>query len=381
MAGKGKLRTVMAAAMFAATAASASQIGSGSVAKKSYDVHETMTRAAQECVEAYDKAFPVDCSDRFGSVLERVRLAQAPAPPPSAREEEKIRYSARWPDDPIRMLDKERSKLAFGLQLFGKCRGALNRGPHIDDVGLLCASHYGRLQFMHAQASPVDRGDAAAARRRILAWAEFAYRVATDSHYRQSDYCRAVAALDDKALEKALTFSDTDSATSLCVRRKGMPPWRVATLFGLRCHSVLQGLRCREASVIKDDNDAARIAAIGALLHLVQDSFSQSHVARIPPGEAATGARGPFRPRSVCAAPSIYYDYQQQAYPTPDDFGNITDDPHGAADFPPELDRTCRDPKRHVDDVITASAAMLYYVRRPDPAAFKKYIETRVFPG
>jgi hypothetical protein len=254
------------------------------------------------------------------------------------------------------------------------------------------------LQFLHAQASREDRAEAsehgggktALTRRLILAWARFAYRAATDKSFRDTNYCDALKASDtDETLRARLAFSDE----TWCQRRRktfwGIPlfghyePWTVKTLFSLQCSNPIQEKRCWERSGRHGD-DTARMAAIGALLHLVQDSFSQSHVARVPVGGAARGPRGPFEPWVVCSRPSAYYDYEEQNLAEPDDEGNVVEDPHAKADFAPRLDPNCKDPKnRAADDVITASAAVLYYTRpeHKNEKAFIDYLATWVFPS
>lgn len=351
------------------------QIGSASIAKKGYDLHESFSRVARSCLDS-GAATKGGCASYFPEALRLTGQRKSRA----ANDEP---YASRWPDDPTRMLDRDPSKIRFGIHLYAICDRALARGSAIDQVGLLCSSHFGRLQFMHAQATSEDRDDSET-RSKILAWATFAYRAATDAEFRATDYCKAVAGVPDQSLRAALTLSDVSICETRSSRFLGIFPrtykgWTVATLFSLSCPNPLQEKVCWERTGSYGD-ETARIAAKGALLHLVQDSFSQSHVARVPAGGTAPGARGPYTARVVCERPAVYYNYVTQNRSSPDDNGAIKDDPHGAADGRPELDSSCLAPGRKVDDIITASAIVLYYLDHPDQQAFETYLRTRVFP-
>jgi hypothetical protein len=374
---------IAAAAALIAVPAAAYQIGTNLPPLAEYlDLHESFTAVARECLGGGSER-PVDC----GSLLNKANSSsRVRNPKPENREE----YASRWPDDPTRMLEGHPSKIRIGLQLNDDCKTALGRGRAVDVAGLLCSGHYGRLQFIHAQASKEDARDTALTRRIILSWARFAYRAATEKEFRDSNYCEALKRKGtDEALRARLSFS----SEYWCERRRktfwGIPlwghysPWTVRTLFALQCSNPVQEKICWERGG-KHGDETARMAAIGALLHLVQDSYSQAHVARVPEGKAAPGPRGPFAPLVVCSRPSLYYDYEVQNLPMRDDEGNITEDPHGKADFPPTLDRSCKDLRtRSVDDIITASAVVLYYVHpgRKNETEFMTYLENRVFPG
>jgi len=106
----------------------------------------------------------------------------------------------------------------------------------------------------------------------------------------------------------------------------------------------------------------ARITAEGALLHLIQDSYSQSHTVRGTPHVDHT-----YEARADCYLPTHFYTY----------WGQLK---HGVADRVPELGATCGN-GGEADDVITASAMAIYYVsQRPStPEVFEAYLQDRVF--
>ena len=361
---------------------SAYEIGSG-FGKKSYDLHEMFTTVARECLDAADGKAPSDCSSRLQDVFSRIQQRQ-----PGASVSEA--YAARWPDDPTRILDKAPSKIRFGLKFLGECQGSLKRGPAIDNVGLLCSSHFGRLQFMHAQMLSIDAGGPSDPRAVVLAWAEFAFNAATDHGFRAGDYCKSIKETPNPGLKQALTFA----SEKWCHDRRGYPAWRVATLFALHCKNPLQENRCWEKTREVGDEEA-RLAARGAVLHLIQDSFSQAHVARMAPGESVPLARGPFVARIMCRRPAAWYDYNIQNLTIPDDEGHVVEDAHGVADHPPPggtiaVDPECYNLDRAIDDPVTASAMAMWFMDRFEAARnedkagireqFRHYLGLRVFP-
>lgn len=368
------------------------EIGSGSRAKKSHNLHETMTRAARECVDSYNGKEPISCEHLLEQAIERAERT------PKAYAIGSEPYAARWPDDPLRMLNKNPSKLRFGAKLATECERALKRGPAINNVGLLCASHYGRLQFMHAQVLSFDAGGPRNPRQLMLAWADFAFEAATSTAFRAIEYCDAVEKIEEPQLKTALTFSDKTFCTE---GRKGFVKkygaWKTSTFFALTCSNPLQENSCWMPRQETEVDKVAALAARGAVLHLIQDSFSQSHVARVPEGSVPPGARGPFTARIVCRPPVAWYDYNVQNLAITDDLGGpIVDakgkliDKHGAADGKPEIDISCADPARVVDDPVTASAKALWFMDRAerqgaDQASIRRefldYMEARVFPG
>lgn len=351
------------------------KIGSAIPTKEADNLHETFTAVAGECLRA--RGWPADCSDLLPAANDRATKHRG-------HPNDSVEYASRWPDDPTRMLDAEPSAIRFGAQFFDECSSARARGPTIDRVGLLCSSHFGRLQFLHAQASGGD--DYATTRRKILAWADFAYRAATDARFRAEDYCHAVGSVPGDEFRAALAFS-TDvwcrprPRRFLGIRVGSFPAFTVRSFFTLRCPNPAQEWVCWQRNGSRGDA-LAQAAAVGALLHLVQDSYSQSHVARAGADERIPGARGPFQARVVCRAPSRYYDYVAQNAPTEDDVGAIPDDPHGVADLQPDPHPTCAAADRQVDDLITASAAVLHFTRPENinRGRFLTYLENCVFP-
>jgi hypothetical protein len=134
---------------------------------------------------------------------------------------------------------------------------------------LLRRSHFGDMQFLHAMASP---GEAPArTRERMLLWAAFTFGVANG------------------------TIATDAPIASLAV------PLQAEVLRGLSDRTVHQFFETRAAV----SPETIRRTALGALLHMVQDSFSASHVQR--GNETVGDAATPF------GAIMLFHDYGCQS--------------------------------------------------------------------
>ncbi len=118
-----------------------------------------------------------------------------------------------------------------------------------NNATLLVRSHFGDLQFLHAMAVS-DGEPATVTRQKILAWAEFTWRVA-----------RQDAGFDG---EQKIWQLPIEGFSSLFQYNK---EWRVQDLFALGNELVRQP-------------DAMSQLALGSLLHSTQDSFARGHVER-----------------------------------------------------------------------------------------------------
>ncbi len=112
---------------------------------------------------------------------------------------------------------------------------------------LLERSHFGDLQFIHAMA--IDGEAPQVTRGNIFAWVRFAYLVSV------GDIASDAVMLDGKAVGSIASFFPSHGETVMTLFTKGTDP-----------HS----------------DERVRDMAFGSLLHLVQDSFSKSHVEREP---------------------------------------------------------------------------------------------------
>lgn len=323
----------------------------------SYDImapriHEAFTLAAEECWKSAKArgAEPSDCS------AYRPRVAQLSGLQWSLLAAQR---EVRWPDDPRR----EIKSLGFTRPLFngklGLCEGKMaRRGRELHRVGLFCASHYGDLQFLHAMASTNADSDSGAAARRtrqkMLEWAAFTYEVATGRIAPEESYC-------DQFVGRA-SIRDAMVPTGFPYCGSGSKAWTVAEFFSFRCSRVLLWESC---PVVSGTPDFVPTVAKGALLHMIQDSFSQSHSVRSI--EAETDGAGNPLPRVECNAPSRFFTYSLE-----------TKAGHSIADKLPHWQPSCANTSRH--DILAASAMTFHHIDAKTPTPrFVAYLSERVF--
>lgn len=196
--------------------------------------HEAITQAAFGC----DKEELIDCAKKNHA---------SPA----------MVWGARWNDDPPFRMTAGPSDCKFDQTIRAniqpscwyalfkdaekKAAAGATFGP---GYAMLYRVHFGDLQFLHAMASQ-DGEAAAATRASIMMWAEFAWGLATETLSRTSR-------LKDLGVPELGTYFPGDQSATI--------------LFSLG-YPGFQNSKIAEV-------------ALGSLLHMVQDSFSRSHVTR-----------------------------------------------------------------------------------------------------
>jgi hypothetical protein len=236
----------------------------------------------------------------------------------------------------------------------------------------MCSSEFGKLGFFHAMMSVDDFTPIAEAReqgaesadlrsrmmektrRKILAWVSFAYRVAKGDLNPDDAFCSAVS----KDPELADAFSDGDGC------RTADAKWTIRKVFTFVCPNPKLDRECKSTT---DTSDAkVRLAALGALLHVIQDSYTQTHVRRLV--EPVRDSSGKLAAVIVCAAPKQYYFFDPKN----------PNDGHNNADAAPSI-RLCG--QSDVDDPVSAGATVLWLLRVGRPAGdLATYLSQRVFP-
>ena len=262
-----------------------------------YPAHETMTRASiklaaegrtttRVAAEALDAFLSAPASARR-TILACCRYVATSSycrclDPSERRAEmadpEPIVTGSRWPDDPCHLLARGDTALIWGRWLVG---GA-SRGNN-----LFYLSHFHDFAFMHAMA-PSGPADArsiestATTRRKILTWMEFAFRVASGEIAGSATFAQAQRVMSPDA---APVF-------------ERMFPGFVRSPKQWSIEFFLLG-------VPNADPLHVRQLALGALLHTLQDAYSDSHVRR----------EGRVRPSVVTGAGPVvqYLDYKQQS--------------------------------------------------------------------
>ncbi|HKR25029.1 MAG TPA: hypothetical protein VJS15_07210, partial [Allosphingosinicella sp.] len=283
-----------------------------------------------------------------------------------------LAMSAHWPDDPTRQL-RTLTLPKFGLNAGVMCarrrRQAEREGRSysLGISGLLCASHAGDLQFMHAMASaPLALESAEQSREKMLDWAVFAFEVATARLDANSPYCATLRSRAD-TISTPLAPADFPFCDERPRHGGGAwPGWTIGTLFSFECSRPFDSSTCSDRHVGSDGTIARRNAA-GAILHLIQDSYSQSHTVRGP----LYGGGTERRPMAIvdCTLPSRFYYYNEQRSSR-----------HKRADqIPTAADSCVVDPDDGANDAITASALAMRHIRdRSDPGTFRCFLEDRV---
>ncbi len=152
-------------------------------------IHESITRAAGACIRDARGKEPAYCGDRHPAIFKDAYLDPG-------RGYSQVEKSSRWSDDPTRSIGSL-GVAKYGSRLLVECPRMTTPTSRLDDVGLTCSSHYGRLQFMHAQAARNPDGTPESdelTRKKMLSWARFAYRVATQDPQLSLDsgYCPAL---------------------------------------------------------------------------------------------------------------------------------------------------------------------------------------------
>lgn len=240
--------------------------------------------------------------------------------------------SVRWPDDPTRRAySLQMIKLFYNLSL-GGCRRRLARPRY---PSLLCDSDMGRLQFLHAM-RPADDSDWDT-RWRILAWTQFSFRVATGQVNGAVNLCSEVKkypGLEGAFWGRKDSRVQRDVSKPYCLDPNRTPGPNVSHFFASTCK--------RACTIPERADEVTRKTALGAIMHLIQDSFSQSHAAR-----GGIFHYGPFSARVVCLPVEQFYNY---------DAAQAT--VHGPGDRTPTFDIGCA--SSTIIDPITATARLLW---------------------
>ncbi len=213
-------------------------------------VHEDITDAATRCIELR-RAEP---SNTRPCVLDAPTIADVQR----GNKWNAVIRGVWWNDDPNQHLFGVHyatwavwMRDAKGIAKTG--RNWLGREAVLDNgYRMQYRSHYGDMQFLHAMAN-ADGEDASAIRDRTIGWLRFAYGVATGR------------------IDPDATMADVDDPVARTVFT-AQPGWTVNHLFAPK---YTLGL-----ATIPD-------VALGSMLHVVQDSFSDAHAQRAYDASAA----------------------------------------------------------------------------------------------
>lgn len=317
------------------------------------NIHERMTMASKRCFDlaAAGGAKPTACELNIAATLAAPDLTWIA----STYKLPKLDDGVKWPDDP-----SQQFSLLTGLKALtrmNKCKSRAEKAgvtPINVNAGLLCNSNVGTMQFFHAQATASGE-PALYTWDKIMQWSEFLYGIATDPSNAKLDqqYCDRFSA--NKQFERAMLYDPTSKPCG----KNGRPGWTVKTLLTQKCHNILSWQKCGEEKG-PASYDIARINATGALLHLIQDAYSQSHCVR---GQCEV-ATGKVVAKVECTPIRMYTTYVGQVN-------------HADADRDPLWSESCRaQTDANTTDPITAGARVLWDIRNNAPlAVFKADME------
>lgn len=273
----------------------------------------------------------------------------------------------RWPDDPTRMLFNKRSMAKFGALIkgvppasYGSCHNRAEEGTFSITVdGLLCNSHYGRLQFFHAMAEK-NGEPALTTRAKIEEWLKFTYLVATGGQREDENYCVFWKDNKDFPNLSMIMYENSFIENGWCEDRgkwrkfvpfiHPFPAWNVGTTFNLICEGPIISKSCDFYST---NPDTTKLIALGAILHLIQDSYSNSHT-----------NRGNSKPEAkvLCNPITAFNSYTDQ-----------DSKKHTISDKWPAFDSGCN--QIGTIDPITASTLAIWYVHNNRPVGeFETFI-------
>jgi hypothetical protein len=338
--------------------------------------HETVTSMGIDCFNKASGEFPTNCLKKpsyIGLLNEKTTIDIPKIPKLNAQE---LLDASSFPDDPGRVgdtlkggakgffLNKEKCEFRPFYQLgFGKKR------QYFNDItgGLFCNSHYGVLQFWHSMASrPMPSENAPTFNdipvepyqktlNKILGWAAFTYKISRDNNAAilRQEFCPYFNSLKKDSLMKdmALAFvpdEELDLYSGQQFHCEDLErPFRVRFIFKQECDGVFSASSCNSLPNDQQGNRKIQIAALGSLVHMIQDSYSQSHVIR--------NKYDPLTPARIdCAPIKAYLTYKGQ-----------DPDKHGESDvFPLSINQNCS--TNIIDDPITATAKVLWYVNHAD---------------
>lgn len=238
-------------------------------------VHESLTYKSILCLNESPLEGQAACSDdrlgngaftwNPGAQVGRLTMGRKPV------LQADLWDAVMWPDDP---LHKVQAWHLAGITQFivgmkRSCERRSNPSVTVAEVGLQCASHFGSLQFLHSMASR-ENETGQETLLKILEWASFLFQFAKGTIADDAPLCETLKSYG--GIGEHLGPTDT----FICKPDARGHVRTVGELFGFSCN--LSPYRCEQTGTPRRH----RISAIGALLHLIQDSYSQSHAQRGP---------------------------------------------------------------------------------------------------
>ncbi|MBT1063989.1 hypothetical protein KJY73_10415 [Bowmanella sp. Y26] len=281
--------------------------------------------------------------------------------------------SVRWPDDPTRQIYQSSSTAAkFAITVKRICSKRMEKdreegeGIILAADGVLCASHYGSLQFLHAMEQQNGQ-KYRVTKQKMIDWAKFAFDFSKKNIDQNLKYCdfwesdvakntypslidavqvqslrnRGWCDKRDVSWQYKLTHPRTWTVwthlgsflSDWSSPRDHWDAWYLSTLFSFHCDGKVYSSIC---DIVSDPEEVSN-AALGSIIHMIQDSYSASHTNR---------GVNVAEPRVLCNAVDGFYSYSSQ-----------DTDQHGLSDKWPSF--SCSKESETLDPV-TAVAQLLW---------------------
>ncbi|PAJ74995.1 hypothetical protein CJF42_07225 [Pseudoalteromonas sp. NBT06-2] len=196
---------------------------------------------------------------------------------------EQIIAGVRWNDDPQRQLKNH--KLDSLASFLDSCSSKVNSKIDVN-WDMFYRSHCGDMQFLHSMASNKNE-TADITKKRMMLWAEFAYQIAVgrmpDSYPKRDDMPHEFYF---KSLDYILPEDSAARLTDLMIKPNGgRKLWNARLMFSLECDRDLTffnfnswtSVSCEQIYL---DKEEVMNMALGSLLHMIEDSYSNSHTKR-----------------------------------------------------------------------------------------------------
>ncbi|QOL24559.1 hypothetical protein LP316_09325 [Thalassotalea sp. LPB0316] len=350
------------------------------LAGKESPIHEQMTLLAALCYLNNTSEMPRNCLSK-DLVINDVDLVYPNSSLTTTGEPvfvQDLMRASRWSDDPTR-LSKAGNKRKTALKSIGTTASACVflrptwRFPFVyrSDMrrsilgGLFCSSHYGSMQFLHSMSSrsadySFNPEPMTTSLNKAKAWGSFTMDFFRDKTLKNEDFCSYFEGIlnDDTKIaqhEFAQVFK-LNSAVLSQGRDKSQFHCNDAVtlrfLFNNECTDPFSSTDC---NIIHDDKKL-EIAALGALLHMIQDAYSTSHTQRV----------NDLQPEHIntvyCKTVSEFYEYNAQ---------HKHGVQHADSDKPPiSFDESCYQSENPILDPITASAIAIWYAMQTEQPEF-----------
>lgn len=324
--------------------------------KLKFPVHETITLLAYDYYETPDNSTG-GAAKTSADVLKKSGILRD------------LVIGAEWNDDPDSLLRQSITKSIYWYSLFenAELQATCKKDKNVskcknveltNDPMMLYRSHFGDLQFIHSMASSSDE-PAYVTKRKIMVWAKFNYSIFVSS----------------SSIENKIIGGSEDSMFADVAALLNKPGWTVGALFDpapsgkwvasinpLKFGRYVSFDKPRLQKTYEKANNSKisiRYVALGSLLHIIQDSYSDSHT------ERANGCNPIARSKGEILS---FRNYADQAA-----------DVHGLADVHPIW---LENGVLTKNNALWASAKIIQFAFKKVPwdEGVEKFLDTEVFP-